>query len=212
MDPASIHSFAACLWFPRTRGDGPHHGAGPSVTGKVSPHTRGWTLPDGVSVHASRGFPAHAGMDRRPDRSRPDRGGFPRTRGDGPVLLCSPTGAAAVSPHTRGWTRSPRRRRWCSPGFPAHAGMDLAGCLYGGFIQRFPRTRGDGPAQFSVSLTVRPVSPHTRGWTPKRLARLGQLHGFPAHAGMDPRAIGPWATAAGFPRTRGDGPSSTRSA
>ena len=50
------------------------------------------------------------------------------------------------------------------------------------------------------------ASPHTRGWTVvDRLARR-MIRGFPAHAGMDPRAAEYAGSRPGLPRTRGDGP------
>ena len=54
------------------------------------------------------------------------------------------------------------------------------------------------------------VSPPTRGWTPVEHLIIRRGDGFPAHAGMDPRAAIHWGRVEGFPRPRGDGPSATR--
>ena len=150
MDPSSATSSAGeRIRFPRPRGDGPiamarepvgcdgrfprPRGDGPSRARRlcaevlrVSPPTRGWTLPrsgsdrmpgGGFPAHAGMdppaddghapcgGFPAHAGMDHPVADALPAAPGFPRPRGDGPVR-------SHVGPHDR------------ARGFPAHAGMD----------------------------------------------------------------------------------------
>ena len=72
------------LGFPRPRGDGPSVGNSSWSTETVSPPTRGWTVAERQIDVLDRGFPAHAGMDRR-QRERPTPiCGFPRPRGDGP--------------------------------------------------------------------------------------------------------------------------------
>ena len=111
---------------------------------------------------------------------------FPRTRGDGPGMQSTITQRAAVSPHTRGWTR------WAP----------CSGAMTAGF----PRTRGDGPRSATAALWRSRVSPHTRGWTLKRLLDVVGEEGFPAHAGMDPCSERLAAHRLRFPRTRGDGP------
>ena len=107
---------------------------------------------------------------------------LPRTRGDGPRRL----------PRTRGdgpVIMPVRRRGDRRPGFPAHAGMDPQGLGGAGF-----------PAHGRRSSPLKWASPHTRGWTPPGSARASPhtrgwtwrpgspRPGFPAHAGMDPRA------------------------
>ena len=162
--------------FPRTRGDGP-------TGGRVLMVARARQ----VSPH-TRGWTCSntsvgpGGVARR----------FPRTRGDGPRRLTSPCSGGAdpeVSPHTRGWTHH------------------VAGRLGVG-RPWFPRTRGDGPLerQGDHSSTRSVVSPHTRGWTRDSLFGHLDLHGFPAHAGMDPGRSCSAPVPRRFPRTRGDGP------
>ena len=211
MDPVSVVVSQSGMRFPRTRGDGPLLDPVDRAAMQVSPHTRGWT-PDAVTPSGkSTGFPAHAGMD-------PDGGmmtlrvtGFPRTRGDGPESSAELGAAAAVSPHTRGWTwaRSPTRPR--GRGFPAHAGMDPRRRRSRNRGTRFPRTRGDGPGGARTPVGLGRVSPHTRGWTPHPGQERPRHLGFPAHAGMDPTDGHHHDDLSRFPRTRGDGPDTTRS-
>ena len=72
--------------------------------------------------------------------------------------------------------------------------------------QRLPRTRGDGPDSASPSHALIRASPHTRGWTRRRLYRRRPRWGFPAHAGMDPSESAAGGGSRRLPRTRGDGP------
>ena len=142
---------------------------------------------------------------RAPDRR------LPRTRGDGPRAPGAAVFLAEASPHTRGWPRSPQRKKGTDRGFPAHAGMDPCWPRRSRGRCRLPRTRGDGPASVrSARWTVR-ASPHTRGWTRGRLDGIGDVYGFPAHAGMDRSTNRKRADWTWLPRTRGDGPVSMSS-
>ena len=147
-------------------------------------------------------------MDPRRSSGTGGLPGLPRTRGDGPGMSYFRNPAEQASPHTRGWTRPELHRHRLHPGFPAHAGMDPGTSRRRQSPRRLPRTRGDGPYIIQQRFLIRMASPHTRGWTrPQRPARLpGQ--GFPAHAGMDPRATRRSRSATRLPRTRGDGPDS----
>ena len=162
-----------------------------------------------VSGGCAGGFPAHAGMDPERTGSRSAVAGLPRTRGDGPVGSSCPRWNRRASPHTRGWTRIRHRGRRAGAGFPAHAGMDhvedgqaLAG-------ERLPRTRGDGPYAVTSMVEKSMASPHTRGWTGHSQDRHLSVHGFPAHAGMDPCSPSSRPRCTRLPRTRGDGPSAS---
>ena len=194
------------MGFPRPRGDGPGNPRLEKAKQSVSPPTRGWTPVAAPAGPDARGFPAHAGMDRRPAPASRPGSGFPRPRGDGPVKSYLPSSDAAVSPPTRGWTSGSRRRSDVRTGFPAHAGMDRSagGCTT--TPTRFPRPRGDGPHGRRRSPVRMPVSPPTRGWTPCRQRFLPHSRGFPAHAGMDPGSTICATARTGFPRPRGDGP------
>ena len=199
MDPAVLPVRHAGRRLPRTRGDGPSLGRGRGRMTLASPHTRGWTRLPLAPLRPKTGFPAHAGMDprggnrRRPTcrlpRTRGDgpraeaggrrqasrgRGRLPRTRGDGPSGGRMTLRAAAASPHTRGWTRSPRRPSRRASGFPAHAGMDPLLRRRRRAAARLPRTRGDGPISLMLSWKRPTASPHTRGWTrPQRPNKVG---------------------------------------
>ena len=112
-------------------------------------------------------FPAHAGMDRSigPPRPRP--------------LACSP--------HTRGWTAQADQETKLAEVFPAHAGMDRSAARGPKFVERVPRTRGDGPLLPARTPPIHQCSPHTRGWTVVHRHRDRCQPVFPAHAGMDRR-------------------------
>ena len=131
---------------------------------------------------------------------------LPRTRGDGPPWSRNHCRNVPASPHTRGWTRGSQQGGEAELGFPAHAGMDPGRPSARGGRSGLPRTRGDGPGMIALTALVDAAYPHTRGWTPA--SHRGGLpgRGFPAHAGMDPGATWSRRSAAGLPRTRGDGP------
>ena len=209
MDPGPSAIPSEDEGFPRPRGDGPSSSRWRSTTNRVSPPTRGWTL-DGLHVRVcTRGFPAHAGMDPRNEALPRGNRWFPRPRGDGPHAMAACWVPLAVSPPTRGWTRSRNDGHAAYFGFPAHAGMDLVRRPEEPAAAGFPRPRGDGPLTTRSVRKALGVSPPTRGWTPLPGGPDPANDGFPAHAGMDhstpPRAASP----AGFPRPRGDGPQRT---
>ena len=212
MDPRSRGARRRGAGLPRTRGDGPCRFPRGVTHPRASPHTRGWTRPRGGADRRERGFPAHAGMDPGGRRGRRMRDGLPRTRGDGPLTFRFRPGRGRASPHTRGWTVRVLRRGDGVRGFPAHAGMDPAGCGRTATPGRLPRTRGDGPDPPLAAAGRDPASPHTRGWTRPRPGEHHLARGFPAHAGMDPRPTSRRCRSARLPRTRGDGPRSAAAA
>ena len=210
MDPGNPGDQAGCDRLPRTRGDGPAQTPADPRLFRASPHTRGWTLETVRSERRGLGFPAHAGMD--PVRPRRTGAGprLPRTRGDGPRTAAPRDRPGRASPHTRGWT--PPRKVKPKPlrGFPAHAGMDPAVRAAADDDDGLPRTRGDGPWPRCRRSGRSRASPHTRGWTQLPRAAGGRGQGFPAHAGMDPRAAARDGQRDRLPRTRGDGPRTRR--
>ena len=219
MDPSRT---PAAVWyrrFPRPRGDGPVAGAAIRPAAQVSPPTRGWTRQDIGGRRHLRGFPAHAGMDREPEKGTAHVVRFPRPRGDGPQTAKRYDARRAVSPPTRGWldhlTVSPPTRGWTPEsrpapvnaiGFPAHAGMDRAGATAALRSTRFPRPRGDGPISNEDVNQYGAVSPPTRGWTRRHGKQRSYTDGFPAHAGMDLVWNCTASVLKRFPRPRGDGP------
>ena len=145
----------------------PPDGCSSCYSGRLPPHTRGWTPRHNGMRPFDGGFPAHAGMDREASSQSSTRYGLPRTRGDGPWLTRVSVTPPPASPHTRGWTLRAAR--------PRDAGVG------------FPRTRGDGPDRKGGDPEEWPASPHTRGWTQGCGQGVSHGMGFPAHAGMDPR-------------------------
>ena len=138
--------------------------------------------------------------------------GFPRTRGDGPVLALPRAPLATFPPHTRGWTDRTGQGAGIPRVSPAHAGMDRFSPWRCPATPRFPRTRGDGPARPQRALPTLKFPPHTRGWTITPVIRSLRCRVSPAHAGMDPVSSLMRTGLGRFPRTRGDGPSANTSA
>ena len=156
--------------FPRTRGDGPIESVCDHSAYVFSPHTRGWSPRADANNAMARVFPAHAGMVPARNQTLEARDGFPRTRGDGPLggadvevtpavfpahagmvqpCVIAVSSCPVFSPHTRGWSRDSKARIASADVFPAHAGMVRTLALVATPCSSFPRTRGDGPTQFS---------------------------------------------------------------
>ena len=201
MDPPPILSRVGRACFPRTRGDGPFTSPGTIAASTFPPHARGWTRRNAnVRIRAAVS-PARAGMDPTAYYPSSDAAGFPRTRGDGPVLKTHKVAGVAFPPHARGWTRhghpqrpsarvSPHARGWTEPTLtdphnwwvsPARAGMDLCRVARGLRSCRFPRTRGDGPPCLN-SEPSRASFPRTRGDGPEETQTCEYGQQFPPHA------------------------------
>ena len=178
MDPGSAVRLVPCAGLPRTRGDGPPRREGPGAPPPASPHTRGWTVRERDPRAERQGFPAHAGMDRGRPSPAWRAPWLPRTRGDGPLASRFTGGAAAASPHTRGWTLRALPGLRPPGGFPAHAGMDPARGSAPCAGARLPRTRGDGPVAQLLPTSSATASPHTRGWTLDAAAAARRGRGF----------------------------------
>ena len=90
-------------------------------------------------------FPAYAGMFPLSKKQPPTNTGFPRIRGDVPVIEKAATDKHGFSPHTRGCSAelSPARRD--PQVFPAYAGMFPTWATTTGTWKGFPRIRGDIP-------------------------------------------------------------------
>ena len=145
-------------------------------------------------------------MDLSVRHGAPDQIGFPRPRGDGPLIERRLYVRHRVSPPTRGWTRTKLGSVDNQDGFPAHAGMDPIPFVLRITRRGFPRPRGDGPHHGRIWWISWMVSPPTRGWTGLIRLRGRRLPGFPAHAGMDLTCPAAVASRLRFPRPRGDGP------
>src|SRR6266487_1457821 len=132
--------------------------------------------------------------------------GFPRPRGDGPVLRSSAATEPEVSPPTWGWSPEEGEETEADKGFPAHAGMVPSSMISGNISEGFPRPRGDGPVSLSFISSQCAVSPPTRGWSCHMIVCTLLGDGFPAHAGMVPLFCLHGSGDVRFPRPRGDGP------
>ena len=206
MDPSVTSRARRRRWFPRPRGDGPFEQSFSQRGRVVSPPTRGWTQTRLGMQGRGGGFPAHAGMDPSMGQHHAEQLRFPRPRGDGPAAVIYRDREIEVSPPTRGWTNRCSASLVPSGGFPAHAGMDRPRRPACRRSARFPRPRGDGPLNAVWGNGWSAVSPPTRGWTAGDDRQLGARDGFPAHAGMDRVRAAARGRPPGFPRPRGDGP------
>ena len=212
MDPPGASSRPCPRRFPRTRGDGPGPLPLSQSRAPLPPHTRGWTREGRAVPRHAAASPAHAGMDPAGCGSWSASACFPRTRGDGPSVGEVGSLVSVLPPHTRGWTWAVFDPDAMPPASPAHAGMDPPRASSGRSWTRFPRTRGDGPNADLASLSAKTLPPHTRGWTRHGLPPGVASDASPAHAGMDRGRSWGDLCFRGFPRTRGDGPSSSSDA
>ena len=209
MDPLLLVQATTVEGFPRTRGDGPCSSFMGPPMGVLPPHTRGWTPEPWRPEMPETASPAHAGMDPSDSGSFSSGESFPRTRGDGPRVQEWRVSRDWLPPHTRGWTPDARPAEPTPAASPAHAGMDPRGGRGPDGGGRFPRTRGDGPRTIRCSTAPIRLPPHTRGWTRHRAAAIHVGGASPAHAGMDRSRRRCRQRDGGFPRTRGDGPSTS---
>ncbi len=133
-------------------------------------------------------------------------GPAPRTRGDGPDDFATDRKTFICSPHPRGWSHPPNRRRHPRLLLPAPAGMVPFPPEGGQRVRPAPRTRGDGPADRPGRDPGPACSPHPRGWSPGKVDPRGFTMLLPAPAGMVPPRGGRRGCRRPAPRTRGDGP------
>ena len=208
MDPSATTSVVRLRGLPRARGDGPGSLGGGGGADGASPRSRGWTPLRCRHPSLRGGFPALAGMDPPYFMAMKPQERLPRARGDGPSPLADAAGPTRASPRSRGWTAVSYRVTAAAYGFPALAGMDPARRLWAPCAAGLPRARGDGPASTLETITPSLASPRSRGWTRCNDGCTGYQGGFPALAGMDPRAPSSPPGQPGLPRARGDGPGS----
>ena len=84
--------------------------------------------------------------------------------------------------------------------------MDPGDAAPGRRVDRFPRTRGDGPRDGDGRRVLQPFPPHARGWTVRARCASVRTEVSPARAGMDLQSSRGPSCGPCFPRTRGDGP------
>ena len=206
MDPSRTGMRSRSWSFPRRRGDGPFAPVTASSANWFPPQARGWTPRIRSKGSVTNVSPAGAGMDRRPRHHADARPGFPRRRGDGPPVARPQGRPHPFPPQARGWTQPPLRAEVRPDVSPAGAGMDPSAADAPRRRPGFPRRRGDGPSRRAGGSERSGFPPQARGWTAVAGVH-GQLGGVsPAGAGMDPSRRRARRRCPGFPRRRGDGP------
>ena len=171
-----------------------------------SPHTRGCSFCFLARYLAITVFPAYAGMFRRCMFCRPRSRGFPRIRGDVPIIGRRSGAASEFSPHTRGCSYSEDYTDATVEVFPAYAGMFPPSSTSCKRYSRFPRIRGDVPNRLPLHPMCLSFSPHTRGCSVEPQPAVLLLPVFPAYAGMFHACKAAKDHWEGFPRIRGDVP------
>ena len=131
---------------------------------------------------------------------------FPRMRGDVPVLQGVASVVAEFSPHARGCSQALRYNHGPVNVFPAYAGMFRIASNTSRNAKRFPRIRGDVPAEPASTKPGGKFSPHTRGCSSFTRGPRNDIIVFPAYAGMFRSLEQLGRTLSGFPRIRGDVP------
>ena len=160
-DPAG----PGCERFPRRRGDGPLRLLCTKILQPFPPQARGWTRQAEGDRKRPAVSPAGAGMDPSVPRRRARSGGFPRRRGDGPVMRDALLRRGEFPPQARGWTPLPPSSTATTSVSPAGAGMDPRTAPSRPASTRFPRRRGDGPLNCSLDSCLVLFPPQARGWT-----------------------------------------------
>src|SRR5690606_23426208 len=112
----------------------------------------------------------------------------------------------AFPPHTRGSTRDEADEEDEAEVSPAYAGIDRLRSAIVASGSGFPRIRGDRPRSRTACSSCPPFPPHTRGSTSKRGGGRESVRVSPAYAGIDPRSPPEPEATMGFPRIRGDRP------
>ena len=193
--------------FPRVRGDVPTPAATTRTCGQFSPRARGCSESIHISLGSRRVFPACAGMFRLEAAEKNLESGFPRVRGDVPVLAGAQLLRKGFSPRARGCSAAPIFHFSLSFVFPACAGMFLRGVRLRRKESRFPRVRGDVPQPASGLWNAESFSPRARGCSYSLCPSKVSVVVFPACAGMFRKKKISFSKDSGFPRVRGDVPS-----
>ncbi len=193
---------------PRSRGDGPALQETEFVGDAAPPLARGWSPSFQRSRSCGARSPARAGMVPPTTPCAWRSPSLPRSRGDGPFLLCPTALRAPAPPLARGWSLSTRDEKLLKARSPARAGMVPRALRWSMTRSSLPRSRGDGPYAFASSDVIVRAPPLARGWS-----RRGRLVGdpvprSPARAGMVPPRCRKSRRSSALPRSRGDGPTS----
>jgi len=127
-------------------------------------------------------------------------------RGDRPGRGGYETYRVLATPHARGSTVGLEGRDRCSDGYPACAGIDPPCSIRRNHAYWLPRMRGDRPDSGAAPRVCRAATPHARGSTDMEFVYPLYHVGYPACAGIDPRATCPNPSWSRLPRMRGDRP------
>ena len=207
MDPSRALNGYLAASFPRARGDGPSRSGRTWNRSVLPPRSRGWTPRSMSASRLRQASPALAGMDPVSSRTTTVELRFPRARGDGPDRTGRGRLPQKLPPRSRGWTQPTSWQNCASCASPALAGMDPARGVTEQPVHRFPRARGDGPARCPDNAAAALLPPRSRGWTQRATGHRRPASASPALAGMDPDDRFRDRAGTGFPRARGDGPS-----
>ena len=170
--------------FPRIRGDVPGTLRKWTTIMWFSPHTRGCSDGEAVAYITTMVFPAYAGMFLWPTPHHHGLTSFPRIRGDVPMFSMVARLIGKFSPHTRGCSAVNMLFHVVMHVFPAYAGMFLKIISERENLPRFPRIRGDVPAELDKQDVMDEFSPHTRGCSSYQRDVTVGFGVFPAYAGM----------------------------
>ena len=160
-----------------------------------------------MAVVARDVFPTRVGMVRRNGIPFACRTSFPHTRGDGPKPGSVSLASIRFSPHAWGWSGSQAHGESALLVFPTRVGMVRVEAESGAASHGFPHTRGDGPTNMAIYIAPTKFSPHAWGWSVRGRSRHTSAGVFPTRVGMVRGRVHMACSRAGFPHTRGDGPS-----
>ena len=172
------------LWvYPCPRGGTRARGVGIAVHYGLSPPTRGNQRGIGHHLESAGSIPAHAGEPARARQVQAFATVYPRPRGGTALRARLAFCVAGLSPPTRGNRRLRSYERQHIGSIPAHAG-EPAGAGRGlPRRQVYPRPRGGTAQSVPNPLTIRGLSPPTRGNPSPASGWERGYRSIPAHAG-----------------------------
>ncbi len=148
-------------------------------------------------------FPTHVGVFPKEQNNGRRSWRLPHARGGVSIGDVCDFNAAKSSPRT--WGCFPLRgslMQWCRV-FPTHVGVFLTSAETWGDLRRLPHARG-GVSEFSdIVLGGHTSSPRTWGCFQRMAESRWNLHVFPTHVGVFPKATRPPALAYRLPHARG---------
>ena len=189
--------------YPRPRGGAAVRIVPVSISGGLSPPTRGSRLERLGLVDQERSIPAHAGEPDTALAPAPATAVYPRPRGGATLEFSMKSSEAGLSPPTRGSLGVTDAPLVPARSIPAHAGepYPTPGCSRRERV--YPRPRGGAAGDRAGAPRSRGLSPPTRGSLVRRPLVLEHEGSIPAHAG-EPRPTATSTRSSGvYPRPRG---------